>query len=96
MAQKNNKEYPLYTGLLKYFPDALWEVSHVSYMGNLQHNPGEPLHWAKEKSTDEPDALMRHLTKAGTLDTDGIRHTAKVAWRSLSLLQRELDNENNN
>lgn len=90
---KERKEYPLFSGLLKYFPDALMEVSHVSKVGNDQHNPGEPLHWAKEKSTDEPDALMRHLVESGTIDTDGIRHSAKVAWRALALLQRELEND---
>lgn len=90
---KNRKEYPMYSGLLKYFPNALMEVSHVSWVCNEQHNKGEPMHWAKEKSTDEPDALMRHLVEAGTLDDDGIRHTAKVAWRALALLERELENE---
>jgi hypothetical protein len=90
---KERKTYPLATGLLDYFPDALTEVAHVSYVGNQQHNPGQPLHWAKEKSTDEPDALMRHLIQRGTIDTDGIRHSAKVAWRALALLQREIEAE---
>jgi len=36
---------------------------------------------------------VRHLLKAGTLDADGVRHSAKVAWRALALLQRELDGE---
>jgi hypothetical protein len=90
---KERKTYPLATGVLDYFPDALTEVAHVSYVGNQQHNPGQPLHWAKEKSTDEPDALMRHLIQRGTIDTDGIRHSAKVAWRALALLQREIEAE---
>lgn len=85
------KERPLYSGVLTYFPDALMEVAHCSWKGNEQHNPGQPLHWAKEKSTDEADALMRHLLAAGTLDSDGIRHSAKVAWRALALLQREIE-----
>jgi len=88
------KEYPLFSGLLKYFPDALVEVAYVSFMGNKQHHPDKPLHWDKSKSTDEPDALMRHLLDAGTLDTDGVRHSAKVAWRALALLQREIEAEN--
>ena len=88
------KNVPLYRGLLMYFPDALCAVAELSRVCNEQHNPGEPLHWAKEKSTDEPDALMRHLIDAGTLDNDGIRHSAKVAWRALALLQREIDAEN--
>jgi len=27
----------------------------------------------------------------GTYDTDGIRHSAKLAWRALALLQKELE-----
>jgi hypothetical protein len=88
---KSRKTYPMFSGLLRYFPDALMEVAHVSFVGNEQHNPGTPLHWDRSKSTDEPDALLRHLKDAGTLDTDGIRHSAKVAWRALALLQKELE-----
>lgn len=93
MNHEERKAMPIYSGVLKYFPDALLEVSKVSKIGNDQHNPGQPLHWAKEKSTDEADALVRHLLDAGKIDTDGIRHTAKCAWRALALLQRELENE---
>ena len=88
---KERKERPVVRGVLDYFPDALLEVAHVSWVGNEQHNPGEPLHWAKEKSTDEADALVRHLMERGKVDSDGIRHSAKVAWRALALLQRELE-----
>lgn len=87
------KALPLCTGVLDYFPDALLAVAELSRVGNAQHNPGEPLHWAREKSTDEADALMRHLVERGTRDTDGVRHTAKVAWRALALLQREIEAE---
>lgn len=85
------KQRPVFSGVLKYFPDALLDVAYTSWVGNEQHNPGEPLHWAKEKSTDEADALVRHLMASGTLDTDGVRHSAKVAWRALALLQREIE-----
>ncbi len=87
------KGLPLARGVLDYFPDALLEVARCSYIANEQHNPGEEMHWAKEKSTDEADALMRHLIERGTVDTDGIRHSAKVAWRALAMLQREMDAE---
>jgi hypothetical protein len=93
---EERKAQPVCSGVLDYFPDALLEVARVSKIGNDQHNPGQPLHWAKEKSTDEADALLRHLLDRGTLDTDGMRHTAKVAWRALALLQRELDAEHEN
>ena len=88
------KALPLFSGCLCYFPDALLAVAEVSRVGNDQHNPGQPLHWAKEKSRDEADALVRHLLDSGSRDTDGIRHSAKVAWRALALLQREIDREN--
>jgi hypothetical protein len=90
---EGRKAVPIATGVLDYFPGALAEVARVSKAGNDQHNPGEPLHWAKEKSTDEADALVRHLLERGTYDTDGMRHSAKMAWRALALLQRELDAE---
>lgn len=87
------KALPLASGVLDYFPDALLAVAEVSRIGNEQHHPGEPLHWDKSKSTDEADALMRHLLDRGTRDTDGGRHSAKVAWRALAMLQREIDAE---
>src|SRR6185503_3638261 len=87
------KAIPLYRGLLRYFPDALAEVARLSQAGNDKHNPGEPLHWARAKSTDELDSLMRHLAEAGTLDTDGLYHDVKIAWRALANLQKLLERE---
>lgn len=87
------KDQPIFSGVMNYFPDALLAVAETSRIGNEQHNPGEPLHWAKGKSADHPDALARHLLDHGTLDTDGQRHSAKVAWRALALLQTEIENE---
>lgn len=86
------KELPLYSGCIAYFPDALVAVAELSRIGNDQHNPGKPLHWDRSKSGDELDALMRHLLEAGTLDTDDVRHSTKVAWRALANLQKEIEN----
>jgi len=94
MTPQERKERPVFSGVLKYFPKALLEVARVSFEGNKQHHDGQPLHWDRNKSTDEADALVRHLLEAGTLDTDGMRHTAKVAWRALALLEKELEKEN--
>jgi hypothetical protein len=91
VGRQERKDIPIARGCLDYFPDALAEVAHVSFVANEQHNPGEPMHWAKEKSTDEADALLRHLVDRGGIDSDGLRHSAKVAWRALALLQRELE-----
>jgi hypothetical protein len=89
--KENRKQIPVYSGVIKYFPDAIKEVAKCSYAGNEQHNPGTPLHWDRSKSGDELDALMRHIIDAGTIDTDGVRHSAKVAWRALANLQLEIE-----
>lgn len=88
---EQRKQRPLASGVLDYFPDALLEVALVSWTGNEQHNPGTPVHWDRSKSGDEADALMRHLLERGTRDTDGMRHSAKVSWRALALLQKEIE-----
>lgn len=88
---KYRKGLPIATGVIDYFPDALAEVAKVSVSGNKQHNAGEPLHWDRTKSTDHADSLVRHLLERGTVDTDGMLHSAKVAWRALALLQEEID-----
>ena len=89
--EPNRKEMPVFSGVLKYFPDAIREVAKTSWIGNQQHHPNKPLHWDRSKSGDELDALSRHLMEAGEIDTDGIRHSAKVCWRSLANLQKELE-----
>jgi hypothetical protein len=91
---KARKEYPVATGFLDYFPDAVVAVSNVSHRGGVQHHPDKPLHWDRNKSMDEADTMMRHFLQRGTLDTDGVRHTAKAAWRLLALLQKEIEAEN--
>jgi hypothetical protein len=90
-AAEARKAIPIATGCIDYFPDALAAVAELSRIGNDQHNPGKPLHWDRSKSGDESDALMRHFLERGTLDHDGVRHSTKVAWRALALLQKELE-----
>lgn len=102
MAEKNTvlpsdaaarKQIPIATGVLDYFPNALIEVAKVSFQGNQQHNPGQELHWARGKSQDQADTIIRHFLERGKVDTDGMRHSAKLAWRALALLQIELEQE---
>jgi hypothetical protein len=89
---QSRKDIPLVSGVLDYFPAALAAVAAVSKAGNDKHNPGQPLHWARGKSGDQADALVRHLLERGTTDPDtGQRHSALVAWRALALLQTELE-----
>jgi Domain of unknown function (DUF5664) len=100
LTSAERKEYPLTTGLMDYFPDALAEVAHVSWMGNEKHNPGEPLHHARGKSNDHADCCARHLAQRGGFDTiviNGqerrVRHSVALAWRALALAQEELERD---
>ena len=87
------KEIPIQSGALDYFPDAISAIAHCSWVGNQQHNKGQPLHWAREKSNDHLDCAQRHLKQRGTVDTDGVLHTTKAAWRILAYLQLEIEKE---
>lgn len=88
---RERKKIPIGTGVLDYFPAALAAVAAVSFAGNEQHNPGEELHWSRGKSGDQADTMIRHFIERGTLDTDGHRHSAKMVWRALAILQLELE-----
>lgn len=82
------KETPIFSGVLRYFPDALAAVARLSKFGNDKHNPGEPLHWSREKSTDHGDCIVRHQIEFDKIDTaSGEYHATSVAWRALAQLQ---------
>lgn len=95
------KRMPVFDGLLMYFPLACLAVSEVSKAGNDQHNPGEPLHWARGKSMDQMNTAVRHLMDHGMgnrYDYDAAgkctgRHLAKAAWRVLAALQLDIEAE---
>ena len=92
---EGRKSTPVYSGVLKYFPNALKEVSKCSLAGQKQHNQGDELYWDKNKSNDNEDALVRHLIdhSSNPLDDDGVLHLAKVAWRALASLEIYLDKD---
>jgi hypothetical protein len=66
------KDTPVYSGFLAYFPAAIAGAARHSKRGNDKHNPGEPLHHARGKSTDHEDCVARHL-----LDISDIEATIK-------------------
>lgn len=88
---KERKKIPLAGGVFDYFTSALIEIAKVSQAGNDQHNPGQPLHWSRGKSADHADTMLRHFSERGTVDADNLRHSAKMAWRALAILQLELE-----
>lgn len=95
LSSEERKEYPLVTGVLDYFPDALTMIAHVSYKGNEKHNPGQPLHHARGKSSDHLDCIGRHLIQRDEIETDNIEHLANEAWRSLAALQERMEQKYN-
>ena|SRR5271166_3311395 len=91
---KERKDIPIATGVLDYFPKSLAEIAKVSLAGNVQHGLQEQgLVWDRSKSKDDADALIRHFLERGTDDSDGLRHSAKVCWRAMAILEKELDAE---
>jgi hypothetical protein len=92
LADDNQREqYPLFDGLFAYFPAALCEVSRWSKVGNDKHNPGEALHWSREKSTDHENKILRHLLDARQVDQNGFPEAVALAWRALALCQTILE-----
>lgn len=84
---EERKGTPVYSGFMAYFPDAMAEVARLSQAGNDKHNPGEPLHWSREKSCDHADCIVRHQLEWDKVDDDDFYHAVKVAWRAMAQLQ---------
>lgn len=55
------KAMQIFEGAIMYFPKAFAAMAAVSVAGNAQHNPGEPLHWARGKSMDQYNTALRHM-----------------------------------
>lgn len=90
------KALPLFDFYTKYFPLAQIELVKVAVAGNDQHNPGEPLHWARGKSMDQLNTALRHMLDHGMGevfdpgDADRghrVMHLAKAAWRLMAEIQ---------
>lgn len=91
---KERKARPLWSFLVGYFPDAFEAVADVAIKGNDQHSPGQPLHWAREKSKDQMNTAFRHMWDHGRgriKDVDGCYHLAKVIWRLSAELQLQIE-----
>jgi|ERR1017187_3613876 hypothetical protein len=90
------KGLPLWDYLFNYFFDAFMAEVDVAVKGNQQHNPGESLHWAREKSTDQLNTALRHqadYAQGQKKDTDGCWHLAKAIWRLKAQLQLDIEAE---
>lgn len=82
------KEMPLHTIMQKYFPDAFMAMARHSKKANDKHNPGEPVHWAREKSKDHLECAARHLLTPDNIDADtGEIELVAAFWRIGAALQ---------
>ena len=93
---KQREQWPIYDYQYGYFPDAYMEEVRVAWVGNQQHNPGERMHWARDKSSDHMNKAMRHIddyARGTRKDVDGTYHLAKAIWRLKARLQLDLEEE---
>jgi hypothetical protein len=93
------KEYPLFRGLLCYFPAALAGAAKISKEGNDKHNPGEELHHARSKSPDHADCIIRHLMDTADAlaalerqepciaPQNVLNEASQLVWRALAFSQ---------
>jgi hypothetical protein len=92
--ESERKDANLWDFMFKYFPQAWFEVAHVAVIGNQQWNPGEKMHWERDKSVDQLNSAFRHIWDYGTgeeMDTDGCYHLAKAIWRLMAQLQLDIE-----
>lgn len=90
------KNAPMARGCLFYFPAALFAVAQHSMESDKKHNPGnvDGPHWARTKSSDHADCIVRHLIDAGAPgEKDRKYHLRALAWRALAMLQEECEAE---
>jgi hypothetical protein len=80
------KEIPVYTGFVAYFPAAIAGAAAHSKRGNDKHNPGEPLHHARRKSTDHEDCVARHMMDIGDMEIAMKRAGSWTAAEAIALL----------
>ena len=91
--QDERNKMCLFDGFMAYFPNAMAEVSKLSFAATQQHHPDQPMHWDRSKSTDHLNKIGRHMIDAGKLDDKGQRHSAALAWRAMANLQEELERD---
>jgi len=95
-------DWPIWDYMFGYFPKAWLEEVRVAVTGNKQHNPGQKLHWARGKSTDQLNTAFRHLFdyakqkadgKIVPRDAKGMAVLAQSIWRLKAQLELDLEEE---
>jgi hypothetical protein len=82
------KEMPVQTIMAEYFPDAFAALARHSKKANDKHNPGQQLHWARDKSKDHLNCAGRHLLTPDRPDADtGEIEAVCLMWRAAAYVQ---------
>lgn len=92
------KLFPLWRGLFRYAPAALAAAARVSMRGSQKHNPGQPMHHSRWKSTDHLDCFFRHAMDLEEdfghgrgYDEHGEPQVGYMLWRALMFAQEWLE-----
>lgn len=92
------KAFPLWRGLFRYAPAALAAAARVSLRGSQKHNPGQPMHHSRHKSTDHADCYLRHLMDLEEdfghgrgYDEHGEPQVGYMVWRAILFAQEWLE-----
>ncbi len=86
------KEFPIESGVNRYFPAAIVCCAAWSKFNNNKHNPGEPLHHSRAKSSDHEECIGRHnfdiadAQRRGDVVTE-LEEATAVFWRAGARLQ---------
>jgi len=79
---------------VSYFPDALAEIGEHCVRSNEKHNPGQPVHWSREKSNDHWGSWGRHMSNLGKIDPEsGFPHDTSALWRFLAINQIRIEKD---
>ena len=82
MTDKQRKETPIFSGVLRYFPDAMADVAKCSFAGQQQHNPDKPLAWDRDK-------LFARL-----MNKHKVIHSQRLLWKlSNTTLIKEINDK---
>jgi len=89
------KKYPVFSGVLMYFPEAMAALALRSFESQAEHNPTGRIEWIKEKSIGDGNEIVRHLMESEIAYLNGdyvtaAEEAAAVHWRGAEFHQRML------
>ena len=83
------KNTPIWSTVFKNWPLALAALARHCKRGNDKHNPGQQIHWAREKSSDHEDCAARHLVDVHHYNAEigEYEEACALVFRGMCILQ---------